>query len=200
MDVVSTWTFSLEQSLHTFKCPIYRGYNLGQANLNSVLKYGDEFVVEYKIQPKKDDSEYSDDLLIVKTAWIGPRTQKPIRPCSDPQFSMYLSNRGMDETGFLNWLYGLSPLKPYFPFVSDLYEGVVTSFVRDSSSDKVNGVLLCLLKKKMKISSDGKCLKVDEQQDNNADLVASSKTAAMHEDVVVPYYLHPDCCMGTQSG
>ena len=79
-------------------------YNLAKANLTSVVKYGDTCQVEYKIQPKKEDSEFTDELLVVKKVYFGPKLEKPVRPAHNSSFSVYLSNRGVDETRFMQWV------------------------------------------------------------------------------------------------
>ena len=79
-------------------------YNLAKANLDSVVKYGDTCQVEYKIQPKKEDSEFTDELLVVKKVYFGPKLDKPVRPAHNSSFSVYLSNRGVDETRFMQWV------------------------------------------------------------------------------------------------
>ena len=79
-------------------------YNLAKANLNAVVKYGDTCQVEYKIQPKKEDSEFTDELLVVKKVYFGPKLDKPVRPAHNSSFSVYLSNRGVDETRFMQWV------------------------------------------------------------------------------------------------
>ena len=42
------------------------GYNLAKANLNAVVKYGDPCQVEYKVAPKKEESDFTDALLVVR--------------------------------------------------------------------------------------------------------------------------------------
>jgi hypothetical protein len=132
------------------------GYNLGKANLMSVIKFGDECHLSYKTQPKAAfDNNNEDEVLVVRKVWFGPRVEKPIRPVSDHSFSVYLSLRGTDETGFMRWIYDQLPPKQYFPFVSDIYEGQVTAFIRDPGTNKVNGVHLSNLSKVMKANLDG---------------------------------------------
>ena len=137
------------------------GYNLAKANLNSVIKYGDLCQVEYKIQPKQD--EFVEDLLVVKKCHFGPRVEKPIRPGNDKSFSVFLSNRGMDETGFLKWVYGQSATKPFFPFVSEIYEASIKEFVRDTSTNGIIGVLLENIKHRLKVNKDGALVKPHEE-------------------------------------
>ena len=116
---------------------------------------GDHCQVEYKVQPKSEKTEFTEDLLVVKNTWIGTKTEKPIRPGNDRNFSVYLSGRGMNETDFLKWVYGHTPPKPYFPFVSDIYEGEVSSFVRDSTSNEILGVTLAKINKTMTLTPSG---------------------------------------------
>ena len=125
------------------------GYNLAKANLNSAIKVGDHCQVEYKVQSKKGKDEFVDDLLVAKNTWIGPKTEKPIRPSSDKNFSVYLSGRGMNETDFLKWVYGQSINRPYFPFASDIYEGELDSYMRDTATGTIMGVILTNVVKKL---------------------------------------------------
>ena len=66
---------------------------------------------------------------------------------------MYLSGRGMDETGFMKWVYGQSPNKNYFPFISDIYQGKITSYMRDVTSQEVVGIIIGNVSKTMSYNS-----------------------------------------------
>ena len=123
---------------------------MAKANLNSVIKYGDPCQVEYKVAPKKDDSDFTDELLVTRKVYFGPKLTKPVRPAHDRSFSVYLHNRGVDETMFMNWVYGQSPIKPYFPCVSDIYEGKIKHFVRDCTTNTIIGVFIDSLTKKLR--------------------------------------------------
>ena len=78
-----------------------------------------------------------------------------MRPSHNTDFSVFLSNRSYDETGFLKWVYGQSPEKPFFPFVSDVYEGQVSDFVRDPTTNEVVGVFLTNLLMKHRVGKEG---------------------------------------------
>ena len=152
------------QTVNAISMSMYMwGYNLSKANLNYVLKYGDVCEVEYKIQPK-NDNDFDFDLLLVKKVWIGPKIEKPVRPSHNTDFSVFLSNRSYDETGFLKWVYGQSPEKPFFPFVSDVYEGEVSDFVRDPATNEVVGVFLTNLLMKHRVGKEGNLVPVSEEK------------------------------------
>jgi len=78
------------------------GYNLAKANLNAVVKYGDTCQVEYKIQPKKEDSEFTDELLVVKKVYFGPKLDKPVRPAHNSSFSCICLIVGWMKLGSCN--------------------------------------------------------------------------------------------------
>ena len=50
---------------------------------------------------------------------------------------------------FFYQVYGQSPAKPYFPCVSDVYEGKVKHFVRDASTNTIIGIFIDALSKKL---------------------------------------------------
>ncbi len=129
------------------------GYNLGKANLNSLVKHGDRVQVDYTVKPDEKDEDW---VKVVKKCYFDEtRREKAVRPSQDKKFSVFLSNRGADETLFLKWVFGESTGKPYFPFVADVYEGTVKEFVRDQSTQKVVGISVENLSKVLCLNKNG---------------------------------------------
>ena len=114
--------------------------------------------------------------------FTGTKSDKPIRPNNDKSFSVYLSGRGMDESGFMRWIYGHSPNKSYFPFISDIYQGKISSYMRDVTSEEVVGIIIGNVSKSMSYNSGTGLINVKTSENDNQLEKVTKKPTAVDED------------------
>ena len=69
---------------------------------------------------------------------------------------------------FLKWVYGQSINRPYFPFASDIYEGELDSYMRDTATGTIMGVILTNVVKKLNFinGSYTKCVASEDVNDD----------------------------------
>ena len=88
----------------------------------------------------------------------------------------------MDESGFMRWIYGHSPNKSYFPFISDIYQGKISSYLRDVTSEEVVGIIIGNVSKSMSYNSGTGLINVKTSENDNQLEKVTKKTPAVDED------------------
>ena len=111
------------------------------ANLMNYIKHGDECTVLISTQNEGSGPP----IPIVKGAWVGPKTEIPIKLQNNKDLAKWLVSRGVpNEAAFKQWIQGKSKDKEYFPFISEVYEATVLSINRDN--DGKGETEICIVK------------------------------------------------------
>ncbi|CAB4057916.1 unnamed protein product [Lepeophtheirus salmonis] len=109
------------------------GHPLGRADLSYYLKKGDEFNVEI------NDMEGS---LTIKRGWYNggnfcsfeEEMSLPARvPSKCYDFRSWLKDREISFDDFTDWILGKTKVKPYFPFPSPCFTGIIEYIVKEES-------------------------------------------------------------------
>ena len=148
-------------SNHTFY--VY-GHHMNNADFLYHLRAGDEIQAEV-YEPLNDKGT-----IIVKKAFLGPMETTAILPSENKEFAYWLTSRGIDYTGFKNWVKDRVERRPYFPLVGPKYQIQLTRLVK--SSGKVHGMAKIVdgdLKDNF-VAFDGHDLYLHEVNVGNADI------------------------------
>ena len=124
-------------------CCYVWGYHTAQANLMYHLRAGERFQVLVALKEGVDVEEAQAPLL-VKKAWLGERTETPIKSADNLDFAAWLIERNITEEEFLLWLADKLPPKPFFPLKTELFEAKVVMLIRENP--KGDGALVRIIK------------------------------------------------------
>ena len=124
-------------------CCYVWGYHLAGANLMYHLRAGDSFTVSVGLKEGVDVEEAQVPLL-VKKAWLGIKSEVPVKSADNLEFAAWLIERNITEEEFLLWLADKVPPKPFFPLKSELYEAKVVMLIRENP--KGDGALVRIIK------------------------------------------------------
>ena len=124
-------------------CCYVWGYHMANANLMYNLRSGDKFQVLITVKEgvAVDDVEVP---LLVKKAWLGIKSEKPVLSADDLEFATWLIERNLSEEEFLQWISDKLPPKPFFPLKTEVYEAKVIMLIRENP--KGDGALVRIVK------------------------------------------------------
>ena len=124
-------------------CCYVWGYHLANANLMYNLRSGDKFQVSITVKEGVvvDDVEVP---LLVKKAWLGIKSEKPVLSADDLEFAAWLIERNLSEEEFLQWITDKLQPKPFFPLKTEVYEAKVIMLIRENP--KGDGALVRIVK------------------------------------------------------
>ena len=124
-------------------CCYVWGYHLAKANLMYNLRAGDRFEVSLTLKEGVDVEE-ADVPLLVRKAWLGVKSELPVKSADNLDFAAWLIERNLSEEEFLLWLADKLPPKPFFPLKSELFEAKVIMLIRENP--KGDGALVRITK------------------------------------------------------
>ena len=115
------------------------------ANLMNYIRHNDECTISI--------ASYNDTgvaIPVIKGAWIGPKTEVPIKLHNNKDMAKWLVNRNLGgqpvtEASFKQWVTGKCKDKDYFPFISEIHEATVVAITKDMDKGRIESYHLTKL-------------------------------------------------------